>query len=39
MNKKSNYDKIYNLLSEWYTNKQIDEIWDFLKEYDKKIIH
>lgn len=33
----SNYDKIFNVLKEWYTPKQIDEIWELLKKYDKKL--
>tara|TARA_R100000353_G_C6340989_1_gene150362 strand:- start:45 stop:164 length:120 start_codon:yes stop_codon:yes gene_type:complete len=32
----SNYDKIYKVLSEWYTKKQIDKIWELLKEFDRK---
>ena len=33
--KLSNYDKIFNVLCEWYTPKQIDQIWDLLKQFDK----
>ena len=34
---KSNYDKLYQVLSAWYTPDQIDEIWALLKEYDNKL--
>jgi len=34
---KSNYDKLYQVLSAWYTPDQIDEIWALLKEYDDKL--
>jgi len=30
----SNYDKIFKVLSEWYTPDQIDEIWAIIKKYD-----
>ena len=33
--KMSNYDKIFKVLSEWYTAEQIDKIWEILKEFDK----
>jgi hypothetical protein len=33
----SNYDKIFKVLSEWYTPDQIDEIWAIIKKYDKKL--
>tara|TARA_R100000742_G_C4267262_1_gene85444 strand:- start:870 stop:1103 length:234 start_codon:yes stop_codon:yes gene_type:complete len=32
----TNFDKIYNVLEEWYTPEQIDKIWEYLKEFDKK---
>ena len=34
---KTNYDKLFNVLIEWYNEKQIDEIWQILKKYDKTI--
>mgnify|MGYP003135046343 CR=1 FL=1 len=34
----SNYDKIFEVLSEWYTKKQIDAIWEILKMFDKESI-
>lgn len=34
---KTNYDKLFNVLIEWYNEKQIDEIWELLKKYDKTI--
>ena len=34
---KSNYDKLFNVLIEWYNEKQIDEIWELLKKYDKQL--
>ena len=37
MNEISNYDKLFNVLIEWYNEKQIDEIWELLKKYDKTI--
>jgi len=33
----SNYDKIFNVLSAWYTPDQINEIWAMLKDYDQKL--
>jgi hypothetical protein len=36
-NEISNYDKLFNVLIEWYNEKQIDEIWELLKIYDNKI--
>ena len=33
----SNYDKLFNVLIEWYNEKQIEEIWELLKKYDNKI--
>ena len=33
----SNYDKLYKVLSAWYTPDQINEIWAMLKDYDRKI--
>jgi|TARA_R100001510_G_C7653328_1_gene211449 predicted metal-dependent hydrolase len=34
---KTNYDKLFNVLAEWYNEKQIEEIWELLKKYDKTI--
>jgi hypothetical protein len=34
---KTNYDKLYSVLIEWYNENQIDEIWQLLKEYDNNI--
>ena len=28
----TNYDKLFQVLSEWYNEKQIDEIWELLKK-------
>ena len=36
-NEISNYDKLFNVLIEWYTEEQVNEIWKMLKEYDTKI--
>ena len=36
-NEISNYDKLFNVLIEWYNEKQIDQIWELLKKYDKTI--
>ena len=33
----SNYDKLFKCLKEWYSPEQIDEIWEMLKDYDKKV--
>lgn len=33
----SAYDKIYNVLKEWYTDEQIDVIWKMLKKYDEEL--
>ena len=33
---KSNYDKLYKVLSAWYTPDQINEIWTMLKNYERK---
>ena len=35
----TNYDKLFNVLIEWYNEKQVDEIWELLKKYDKTIIN
>jgi hypothetical protein len=32
----TNFDKIYNVLEEWYTPEQIDKIWEYLKKFDRK---
>ena len=34
---KTNYDKLFDVLIEWYTEEQVNEIWKMLEEYDKKI--
>ena len=34
MEKITNYDKLFNVLIEWYNEKQIEEIWELLKKYD-----
>ena len=34
MEKKTNYDKLFDVLIEWYNEKQIEEIWELLKKYD-----
>ena len=36
-NEITNYDKLFNVLIEWYNEKQIEEIWELLKKYDNKI--
>ena len=33
-NKISNYDKLFNVLIEWYNEKQIHEIWELMRKYD-----
>ena len=33
----TNYDKLFNVLIEWYNEKQVNEIWKLLKKYDKQI--
>ena len=33
----SNYDKLYKVLSAWYTPDQINEIWAILKKFDKTL--
>ena len=33
----ANYDKLFNVLIEWYNEKQIEEIWKLLKKYDNKL--
>tara|TARA_R110000851_G_C12668694_1_gene522343 strand:+ start:66 stop:185 length:120 start_codon:yes stop_codon:yes gene_type:complete len=37
MNEIINYDKLFNVLIEWYNEKQIEEIWELLKKYDNKL--
>ncbi len=32
----SNYDKIFEVLKEWYSVEQIDKIWEILKDFDRK---
>ena len=34
---KTNYDKLFNVLIEWYNEKKIEEIWKLLKKYDNKL--
>jgi len=34
---KTNYDKLFDVLIEWYTEEQVKEIWKMLKEYDTTI--
>ena len=34
---KSNYDKLSQALSAWYTQDQIEKIWAMLKDYDQKL--
>lgn len=34
---KTNYDKLFRVLSKWYNEKQIHEIWELLKKYDKQL--
>ena len=31
---KTNYDKLFDVLIEWYNEKEIDEIWKLMREYD-----
>ena len=33
----TNYDKLFSVLNEWYNEKQIDEIWELLKKFDKQL--
>tara|TARA_R100000773_G_C4105655_1_gene48327 strand:- start:347 stop:466 length:120 start_codon:yes stop_codon:yes gene_type:complete len=32
----NNYDKIFEVLKEWYSVEQIDKIWEMLKDFDSK---
>ena len=34
---KTNYDKLFDVLIEWYSEEQVNEIWKMLKKYDTKI--
>ena len=36
---KSNYDQLAAVLRLWYSDEQINEIWEFLKDYDSRLIN
>ena len=36
-NEITNYDKLFDVLIEWYDEKQINEIWELLRKYDNKL--
>ena len=36
---KSNYDQMAAVLRLWYSDEQINEIWEFLKDYDSRLIN
>lgn len=35
---KSNYQKFFDLFSQWYSIAQINEIWAMLKDYDNQLM-
>ena len=38
-NKKTNYDQLAAVLRLWYSDEQINEIWELLKEYDAQLMN
>ena len=36
---KSNYDQLAAVIRLWYSEEQINEIWEFLKDYDSRLIN
>ena len=36
---KTNYDQLAAVLRLWYSDEQINEIWEFLKDYDSRLIN
>ncbi len=36
---KSNYDQLAAVLRLWYSDEQINEIWNLLKEYDAQLMN
>jgi hypothetical protein len=36
---KSNYDQLAAVLRLWYSNEQIKEIWELLKNYDAQLMN
>jgi|TARA_R110002012_G_scaffold245675_1_gene420658 hypothetical protein len=36
---KSNYDQLAAVLQLWYSNEQIKEIWELLKDYDSRLMN
>ena len=38
-NMKSNYDQLAAVLRLWYSDEQINEIWELLKEYDAQLMN
>ena len=36
---KTNYDQLAAVLRLWYSDEQINEIWELLKEYDSKLMN
>jgi hypothetical protein len=35
----SAYDRLASVLQEWYSDEQIKEIWELLKEYDAQLMN
>jgi len=36
---KTNYDQLAAVLQLWYSNEQIKEIWELLKDYDSRLMN
>ena len=36
---KTNYDQLAAVLRLWYSDEQINEIWELLKEYDAQLMN
>ena len=36
---KSNYDQLAAVLRLWYSDEQINEIWELLKDYDSRLMN
>tara|TARA_Y100001938_G_C7953312_1_gene360406 strand:+ start:616 stop:777 length:162 start_codon:yes stop_codon:yes gene_type:complete len=35
---KTKYDRLTNVLKNWYSEEQVNEIWGLLKDYDNQIM-
>jgi hypothetical protein len=35
---KTKYDRLTNILKNWYSEEQVNEIWELLKDYDNQLM-